>query len=457
MAESVRQAGQYILESFKISRLNEPDQFIDIKLLIHEWDLTESMEFGHLLGSASVLDGSGLLEDFLDEGLRGEEEIEITYRDWYDEQITHKMFLYAITDVKVPREANDTFITYTIFFASKDKFLTERTYLRRAFTEEKISDYVQLVYDEYYLEFNDEAKPITIEETDGDQYLVVPYYSPEQTMHFLARRAYSAENDTQTFRFFENKKGYYFVTHEKLWQDSGEIPKFIRIAGADSTPEGQELLMKGIIDIEYPNYINTFNDLNNAAYYSYLTELDYINRTLLTTPYQYLDEYSEYDLPGGKGNTMSKHSKAFVDEHLKYPRERYVLKDYPTEGQASIDSYLRPDTFYPQIYNKKTTNFYHHRTNAVSMKIYGRTSLNAGDFVEIELLKINSNAGERKIDEKKSGIYLVESIKNVFYENTYYQALTMSKSGFTGAPEPADEYDTEPQEPSVFTEQNSIT
>jgi hypothetical protein len=63
----------------------------------------------------------------------------------------------------------------------------------------------------------------------------------------------------------------------------------------------------------------------------------------------------------------------------------------------------------------------------------------------------------REIDIERSGKYLVESIENVFQEDMYYQKIVMSKSGLQGKPEPARDYEKEPQTISAFLEDKRDT
>ena len=66
-------------------------------------------------------------------------------------------------------------------------------------------------------------KPKEIEETDGEQTLVIPDLRADATMQFLSRRAYSERNKTALYRFFETREKYYFCTPEYLVEKYGDI------------------------------------------------------------------------------------------------------------------------------------------------------------------------------------------------------------------------------------------
>lgn len=461
---SVRKAGYYELLEAKLYKLDKPDRFIDIKLMIYEWSLNESMNDGFLSGSIDVLDGVGLFYNFLDDGLKGEEEIEIVYKDYYDNERSHKFFVYSVSSISPVNPSNETALNYKLYFVSKHKFYTDRFTIRKSYSDGLISDYVGAMWEEFWVGNDDSNElsfdDIVIEETEGPQSLVIPNYKPEQAMHMLARKAYSAQNATHTYRFFQNRDRYYFATNEEMtwFAQEDTIPIFALVQNPDNTGDGQDYKMLNYISIKFSDHVNTMRDMIEGAYYRSTTELDFMNRTALVTEYRYLDEYEDYQLPD-IGKTRSKHTKEFVDKHFTDFTDTLVLKDYPAIGAEGGNEFVRPHTYYNQIYNKKPVNFYHHNTEKTEMMVYGRNDLVAGNIIELEILKSLGDIEDkgRAVDTERSGNYLVESIENVFREDMYYQKLTMSKSGLKGQPEPAREYEREPQTISEFLENKRDT
>lgn len=464
MTQDARKAGYYELLSAKLYKLDKPDRFIDIKLQVYSWTLNESLNDGFLHGYIDVMDGVGLFYDFLDEGLRGEEEIEIKYKDYYDQERIHKFFVYSVSDITPINPSNETALNYKLHYVSKHKFYTDRFRIRKSYTDSLISDYVGAMWEEFWIGNDDSGEltmdDIVIEDTEGPQSLIIPNYRPEQAMHMMARKAYSAQNPTHTFRFFQNRDRYYFVTNEELtiFAQEDTIVKFALIQNPDNTGGGQDFKMLNYISVKFSDHVNTIRDMVEGAYYKSTTELDFMNRTALITEYRHLDEYENYTLPD-LGSTRSKHTKEFVDKHMNDFIDTLVLKDYPAIGAERGNYYVRPHTYYNQIYNKKPVNFYHHNTEKTQMTVYGRNNLVAGDIIELEILKSVGNLDglQRDIDIERSGNYLVESIENVFKEDMYYQNIVMSKSGVQGQPEPARDYEKEPQTISAFLENKRDT
>jgi hypothetical protein len=387
----------------------------------------------------------------------------------------HEMFLYSVTDVQPITTAKEALRVYKIHFVSIDKFLTERFLVRRGFRDKLISENVKEIFDEYWINQANSyrktpRKKLYYNEYDttvGKQNLVVPNYSPEQTMHFFARKAYAGEGETQIWRFFENRKAYFFITHDDLIAEanasepfSGEIQKYVRINIGDKTPGTEAITMQSILDIRQPTYINTLKDMLTGAYYSSLTELDIPNRTPTFVEYRYLDEYENLvSTSFFKKNGLTprpRHSKKFVDEHLNTLRDRLVVRDYGSPNDPGGGAFVRPETFYTDVYNDKRVSYNHHDSNKMLMKIYGNNEVMAGSIIEIDLLKLDNDTENPKTDELRSGRYLVESVKNIFKEELYYQELTISAAGVYAKPERANEYVRERLPLSEFTERETF-
>jgi hypothetical protein len=210
-------------------------------------------------------------------------------------------------------------------------------------------------------------------------------------------------------------------------------------------------------------YINTLKDMLTGSYYSSLTELDIPNRTPTFVEYRYLDEYESYPRTGFMGNMGNldgllprpKHSKKFVDTHLNTLRDRIVVRDYgyPNDNLNGVST--RPETYYTNSYNEKRVSHSHYDSNKIVLKVYGDTEIVAGSVIELDILKVDNQLGT-VTDTLRSGVYLIESIKNIFSEEMYYQELTVSASGVYAKPERSNEYVRERLPLSEFTERNTF-
>jgi hypothetical protein len=90
----------------------------------------------------------------------------------------------------------------------------------------------------------------------------------------------------------------------------------------------------------------------------------------------------------------------------------------------SNSSGLRTKPYYGQIHNHKKSHFYDYKMTRMSIKIYGSNKLFVGDLIDLEFPEF-SVYGD--IDKERSGTYIIESIVNVFFEDTYIQEMTVSR------------------------------
>jgi hypothetical protein len=442
----LKQAGHFELLSFKVTNF-ERTKTIDINRLIHAFNIDESMSAGSVRGSAIVYDALNILAEF---PLIGEETLEITYTDFYNNQRQEIYFLYAITDVGNDDESTGKIQKYKINFVSPGKFYSENFNIMKAYKPDsissKISDYVKLVYDEYYKtpmkELQLKTKELVIEDTQGVQSYVIPNYTPEQTMHFFSRRAISPSSTTQFFRFFESREKYYFATNEymdkisknfvgvgdglidpRLARDTkiktGTIPIFRLNYMPDVGADKQIMAMSEIIDIEYGDRVNSVEDITVGAYKKKTTEIDIMNGAVVQYEYDHITEFKH---PGQK----LIHTQAFIDRHISAEDETFVVKDYHSTG-ATTGSSIRNNQYYPTLYNYKRANLYHYRRNQIAVTINGRNNIFAGSMIDLEINAIKTNTVD--LDKEKSGRYIVESISSVFFENTFRQKLVLSRSG----------------------------
>jgi hypothetical protein len=416
MSESYRPAGYFELVTFEISSYDKSKK-IEIKGLIHSFEIMESIKKGSVRGSAQLMEGTSLLREF---PLRGEEFIKITYIDFYDVEHTDEFFLYSITDVRPSADSIDGLISYKIHFVSVPKIYTEDQFIRKAY-EGLVSDSVKDIFNEYYKDHTE--KQLLVQDTEGIQNLIVPNYKPEAAMHFMSRRGYNSQSFSQTFRFFENRKDFIFSTDEYLQNNlySGSYV-FAQNYMVDNTPQEQPQLQQAIVDMEYPMIVNTIDDITSGAYKRKYYAIDMLNNIINTTEYDIRTDFAS-----NNQNMRLFHSNQFIDERITNHSQRWFIQDYSTPGMNSGDG-VRMNTYYADIHNAKLAYFYHLSRNKTNITIHGNNNIFAGSTISLDIMAHDSEEGMKE-DKQKSGAHLVETIHNVFHEDKYLQRLTLIRNG----------------------------
>lgn len=431
-----RIAGRFQLKSAKLIPYNrDPEKIVDIKDIILGFTISESMSRAHVHGFTTVFDSTNIMNDF---PLRGEEYIEFEYEDFYGNNRKDFFFVYAISDISYPDPVNPAMLRFTLNFVSVPKVFSEsfrilKAYTNRASGSGLVSDYVEEVFIEYYRSPQEDRgipteyiKDIEIEETAGTQNLVVPNYTPEETMLFFSRKAYSAESTTQTFRFFENRDKFYFCTNELMeLEAANNFIQYYYTYGISQNPEDQETIQQTLSEVNFGSKVNTINDIVEGAYEKTIYEIDLMNGTLVQMP-----QFNFLDVFYGENQELA-HTRQFVNENIDDKYRRFVLKDWASDG-APNGPEIRNNTYFADLYSYKNTFFYHYNQNTIGVSAYGRNDIVAGSVVLLDMLerRINSdgNPGLDR-DMQRSGLYFVESIDNIFYENTYIQNMKLARYG----------------------------
>jgi len=451
MANQQNNAGFFVLKSFKVKPLLEENlnrdsenssmpEYVELNKTIIDFGISESLDSPFISGYAVVHESDNLLESV---PLLGEEEITMTVEDFYGESRSYKLFLYAIEQVGPESSINDRMMKYTVRFTSIQKLEGDQTSIRKSYNNTKISDIAQDIYDTFMLTGNkDYDKPIEIEETDGEQSLIIPDLRSDAAMQFLSRRAYSQKNNTSLYRFFETREKYFFCTPEYLIEKYGDFKgkneeelnrlNFIYNTVEDNTGPGQRVAQQSVNDVQYGNKVDTFLDMKEGMYRRTVTELDPTTRTRIQRDYDYTTEYQDKEMPEKVKLT---HSDTFLNKYMAASTqpEEYLIVDFPQIGQSKGKQDMKkPYQHFYENYTAKPVVNYHFFRNALDMQINGRLDMYPGMMIKLQLYKFRTTvSGTREIDHERSGKYLVTSVESSFSGDDFKQQLSLTKGGLT--------------------------
>jgi hypothetical protein len=452
MAYKQPQAGFYTLKQFNIkpifadTKKSAVDRNLpvgtDLTRVIVNWGITESMESPYVHGFAVVHESNNVLKDL---PIIGEEEIYIQYIDYYAKSKSDEFYVYSVEEVQPENSINDRMLKYIIRFCSKQKLFSDRTRIRRSYADQTIAEMAKSLFEEYFNTTNASDKPIEIEGTNGNQTLVIPNLRPDEAMTFLARRAFSANNKSSSFRFFETREKYFFCTYEYLVDKYKDMVaddktaiknnlKFIYNTANDNTGPGQEVAQQSVSSIAFGTKVNSISDIKNGNYRRRVTELDYLSRTRITRDYDYSTEFSGFKQIDTIKQT---HTSEYINKYMQPDDapETVLIADYPQIGQnlGDVKYQLRPYQYYYENYTTKPIVDYHMTVNTITTSINGRVDLYPGKVILLELYEFaESLEGRRKLDTERTGTYLVTAVNNTFAGDQYSQQITLTKGGLRG-------------------------
>lgn len=380
-------------------------QGVEIRHLVQNFVITESMGYGSIRGNALIIDSIGLLENT---SLIGEEAAKIVYKDALGTTQTDWMFIYAVSNINPSQTTNAK--SYTISFTSLDKFIADTNIIRKSYKGPS-SLIAQAIFDEYY----GRTKPITIASSSDFRQYVIPAMTPEQALHFASRRAYSSESGSQGWRFFESRNSFFFADDEYLISGNLTTPiKFVY-----NPPAGQVAAdpswMQSIKSINIPRYVNTYKDMEGSQYNETHRLLDLATRFGVDTTHNYWPEALHY--PAALDiQPMARHSGEFIDRFLTQRNPINIQYETGLSEETSWDS---------EIKRHKTATWKRMAENVLVCEIYGRNDLFAGDIVDINLDKWT--ADNTRSPTHISGRYFVYELTTRYSGMELEQTMTLTK------------------------------
>ena len=390
-------AGHFELKSCQIQNYDR-SKTNDISELITGFTITEGI--GQVMVSCviSVLDTTNLLDDF---PIQGEELVTIELEDFFGTEQTYEFQVYKISPVQQDYASKK--LMYSLSMYSLDFMRTEAFEVRRSYTgniETTVSD----IYEEYFTN----NKDMDIEQTDGVQTLVIPALTPFETMLFLARKAYTQASPSATFRFFETRDDFKFVTYEELLArvDRDNIPEektytYYDPKTIESTPA---ISMKNLLSYQVTKRFNLLGEFRSGAMINRTLLLDLSKKTIEETEYKHYEERDNQKSVDATQRPL--HSSKFIED--------FFTEDNILQSSIVFKDTTKPESYYEDILPRRiSTNYYYNAIN-VYAQAYGSFKFNVGDVIKIDLPRPSAETGDIEEHETYSGYYIVETLKHKY-------------------------------------------
>jgi len=431
----------------------------DITLLIPSITFVSSIESETMYGSAKIIDSVGLLDGTDSRPpLRGEEQIIFEIADSKiinengginniipDNLYRFVGYVYKIDNVET-KEINDS-MSYDIHFVSYQSFKAGTYKITRAFIDKPVSSIVETIFKDYYRN-NDtlgyipsqDRKDLFLEQTQGVYRCTIPKMRSEEAMDFLSKRSYSNLSPSCLFRFFENSRGYHYVTDEELYRlaDADETRKFTFTYG-DAIPNALDYFDSQLNNLEVlgsPKRVNSFDDIYNGAYNNKVYEIDILSRRLNlldnTNQYKYFEERDRYLSKGKFQQFVDRHSNNFIDSIHRgsedVQKSWLVIQNY-TEGEKSGENAMQAETFYAEIISNRQAYKKHIESITINARGPGRLDVTAGDIVTLDIkqLRFADNSESLEPNKHLSGEYIVKSVVHLMDKEEMYNEYVLIK------------------------------
>lgn len=431
--------GNYYLRSATLYSAPSAElrESVNIRNLIANLSITESMNNDCIRGSVDIVESTGLLEDY---PLRGEEMLFIDIEDPMGNRIYYYMFIYKIDNVIT--SYNNDLLSYTLHLVSSQRFKADQNRVTSSYNKQ-VSEVVEDIFNSNYIQRTSSRsvktslnKFLTVEPTEGKVKIIVPRMTPAQAMKFLESRAYSSASPSCSFRFFESSSDYYFVTDEFLYKKAVEQDKIFEFTFAENLSKDNSNFINRMNNFESfknTSRVDTIDDLHGGSYHNVVVSLDINSRTVEYINFNYMEKKDTYFAGLSDSSEGDKHSSTFVTDTFTpdNARRMIMVKDYVGEQTGQ----LRGEQFIPQIAANRLAYFKNLNSIRVSAAGPGRLDITCGDFIRVNVPEFSHVRDIRNPNRQLSGVFLVESVTRVFNGDVYSNQYSLVKRNWArGAP-----------------------
>jgi len=380
--------------------------FVDIRRLMVEFNIYEDLYTPTIKADITLLDAIGLIERF---PITGDETVHIKFKTPADPN-AYKKLIFSIYKLDSRGKYETRSDTYVLHLVSSEMITASSASLDTAYNAQPISDMVAGIYETVLKPSLDRFKIVktdktmTIEPTQGSHSIIAPMCNPFKFIRYLASRAKSSSHPASNFVFFENIKGFSFVTIDSLMSADtvgqyyyGEfnLPEYDK-HGDNPVREYQK-----IMGLDYINQFDVLKNYYNGLYNNEVAVLDPIRKKFVTNSFRYETDFDQIDHIGTKkitppGSTHDggsrSHQRMIIEpisdsnfHRLPYFADKVINGATIADQQLAYPS--RRQTFLPQ----QTAAAAQLNNIVINITIPGDANLMVGQTVDVLIPQTSSD------------------------------------------------------------------
>ena len=408
--------GDVILISYRSFDGSGSPKRLDIRNLVQEFSIYESIDGKFLSGDMTLLDATNAIQEL---PITGFERVEFFFRTpgttkGFDFSVKsgHPMFVYSLTN---RQGVNPRTQIYTLKFISLEAIRDHQTRISQAFS----GGIDQMVIDvcKNYL---NTKKDILVEETKGNYKIVVPRIKPTQAIENFRKNARSKDYENSGFHFYENALGFQFKSYEGLYCKKDGSPREVK---AFYTPKvknvGEDDIynLQSVEDFKILQQFNTLENTFNGVYSSRLITHDLFTKTFKEYDFDYNVEYGkqnhlEQDASGGKRDDNGILPYFNYDKGDTFGTKNEGVLHFQSSTSKVHNDYGQPEA--EEILQKRISQHIAANNLQIEITVPGTTEINVGDLVHFSLPKYAEASKDDQKDQDKylTGRYLISAARH---------------------------------------------
>lgn len=372
-----------------------------------------------LYAEIDVVDGNDIQTTF---PIIGEESIEVQFKTTGNANfVTYNFSVYQVVNT-VTNEAGKL-KHYTIKCCSQEYLPNDHIQVNRKFTDETFNIIEKLITDDHKNGGLGSKKKYNIEPTKGTQDVLVSKQSPLQTIDLFRHRAVSKKYISNSFCFFENRRGFNFCTVEFLF-DEGKKHIQDKVFWYDPKPQtdNKAVNFRNIIAMKNISDFNTSQKSAGGALRNNIRKFDLHTGEVTDIEFKLSEKLDQFNFPSAK--SVGTNTSEFAQQFEKLSEFNMLV---PHRGDL-------PDTFIADSLGAKQSFIHAIVQNLYQIHTYGDSELTAGDVITVNIPESTGlTKAEKKANRLKSGNYLISKIRHIIVndkQRMYTNSMELIKGSY---------------------------
>jgi len=446
-------AGDYTLRDMLL--INHEGEAIDIKYLVQEINIYESIYNNSITGTVVITDATNLINNL---PIQGTERLAFKLKTPGTQEQRHIIDCseetgYPVNIFKLShrQQLDQGMQMYILHFCSREFLRNMRTRVSKSYSGTLDTMANAILSDKDGL---DSRKTITTQKTRNQDKIVIPNKQPFDALDMLCKRALADNSKSVGYYFYETTKGYQFRSWESMCVDdkgNNREPKQkfeykVMNVGEDRKTSNRYESMKLDKHIDDYTSVMDYQFINQGHDVSTNTLLGtYGHRVITHNIYNKsykIDDYHYHNRFNESKHTDGNHP-AIVDSPIDWDTtdggRNKGVSDYP-ESRVSLQSTTQ------YAHGEKTGNFGTDVENdgvlegarisqsnqvvagtRLELTIKGQSYLSAGDVIDFKHRAIDHVNAPGEEDRHYSGRYIITAIRHKASTSEYIQILECSK------------------------------
>ena len=388
--------------------------------------ITQSIYLASLTVNIVIAESKGLLTRFNQMGVQGQEfvRLKITSPGVEEGMMDLSLWVFNIGEIELSDQGQST--SFVLECVDYTALMNLYGSVNKAYNSE-YSKVVQSIYSDHIkngigsgaMPWHD-LEDVHVHATDGIANLIIPGQNPFQGIDMCGRRAFSKNNISQLFLFYQNKDRHCFHNMETLMSEGankvlGRTKKRdkLRWSTTEDTYIAQaDTKIRRLSDFKFPNQMHLGGTGSN---FNTTRQLDIVGKQYKDIAFSYPARFNDFKKVGPD----ALFDRDFYSLFAEYNYQYLVMKDSTKNNQ-----------FYEHVIGHRMSFYNHMHDMQCSVELEGDTSYIPGEIVELDVPEQSGmleNLSERVVN-KLGGKWFVTEVTQIFNKNTHMTNLKLIKN-----------------------------